>query len=331
MEENISQQSFTEELQEKQKKTIKEIEKKYEDSMKIFKLSLENEKKIENFMNKFQLEVEKNEIFKVRFQPNNAINITATAWTQYGVAPKIYIPKNGLLKYVFEQKDVYSNKYGFFTKIRLYFTGPENFYLPDEESNFMTDWTSTNYEAHFNKRDSGFYEINESGYYTICLQGKSSNGGYMYITDPTFMFEISPKITSDRVRLQFMPGQKVTNNSNQSWAKMGNAVQFSYDKPSFVKWNLELKQLYASSYSYFHRIRLNITGPKDLQVPDANYGILKDFTDKTYNEKCNMRETGIFKLEKEGTYTVQLEGFSSNGNTLNCTDPTLYLEFVKLE
>ena len=134
------------------------------------------------------------EIYKLSFNANNQLNIAATSYTNYGTQQTFTTTKKGCyVKWTLELKNVYSNTYNFFHRLRLYFTGPQNLYVPDENYGILHEWFQNTYGQYINIRETGIFELSNEGAYTVYLQGLSSNGNYMYITNPMLYLEIVKK------------------------------------------------------------------------------------------------------------------------------------------
>lgn len=162
---------------------------------------------------------------KVQFYPGSQLNITATSFSNSGNPSSIWLPKNCYIKWTLEMKNVYSNTCNFFHRLRLYFTGPSSFYIPDANYGIIHEWLSHTYAQQCNLRETGLFESNNEGNYQVYFQGHSSSGNYMYITDPLLYLEIIPKNESKIIKLVFHNGQSSSNST--SWTNIGNAQSFN--------------------------------------------------------------------------------------------------------
>ena len=270
--------------------------------------------------------VEKPEFFKMTFY-QGSFSGTATSWTTLGNAQTLAIKEKKTLKWTLELKSLYSNTKSFFTKLRIYMTGPQSIYFPGDSNGFLHEWGTYTYNQATSKRETGFLELASPGTYTIYLQYCNSNGNYLYVKDPTLYLEtISQK--THFTKLPFYDGQ--LNATNTSMANMGNTVTLHVPKAkSSYQWILELKSAYSNSYNFYHRVNLYFDGPQSFHIPDASQnGFLHEWYNPGYSTPGNVRETGIVEFEKEGTYTVYLQMQSSNGNYFYFNDPTLYLHRI---
>ena len=266
---------------------------------------------------------EKPEFIKMTFHPGS-FSGTATGWTNLGNTQTLAIKEKKTLKWTLELKGLYSNTNSFFTRLRIYITGPENIYFPGDSNGFLHEWGATSYGQANNKRETGVLELASSGIYTARLQYYNSSGNYLYVKDPTLYLEV---FTQKRniTKLQFYSGQLTA--TNTSMANMGNAVTFIVPKAkSSYQWILELKAVYSNTYNFYHKVNLYFTGPQSFHIPDAGQtGFLHEWFSPGYSNAGNVRETGFMEFEKEGTYTIYLQMQSSSGNCFYFNDPTLYL------